>query len=1345
MICTPEVKFIYNLSFVKHYEFGGFAMFLKQSIYQDWWLPLVLVGLILAFVFYGYKRQETVNKDLIKSYFEIENSNEQFRLYFLFLGISILIIEFVLDYFSTRPNESFEINMVIGFVLLSIYLLSRKFKIVYQHVRDLFTLLFFAFYGLTIYRVFQSPQYPATYFDFLILFVLSYNIFKSSKNYWIFTILSFSLIILLYYYNIIPKVFMVTMLYTGFAIAIINHVKYIVNLKIKDNFLFVDNIVNKGTALVLAVNKAGEVVYCSQNIEQILGFTSEEVKGFKFWELTQDVEFTTINYEISEKLYTRRLRCKDGSYKHIQWKDSKYSEDIYVGIGQDVTESINAKNQYQNLIESATDIIFEIDRYGKFVFINKYAQKVLGLNHKAAIGQHFSNFIREDYKDKVEDFYKYYTIQNETIPSLEFPIIKDNGTEMWLSQNVTIIKNGDNRVSGFSAIARDITLLKNIEIEKNERHLKLENFNKIINSLVTKPFLEKETFNGRINSILKSVAVETQINRVSFWKYIDEESLHCLSMYELDTSSFSDGFVDSKLDSPIYFEALENDNIIVASDVYNNEKTKEYVTNYFPKNNIKSMLNVPVMTNGKLDSILCFETTHEPKDWDNDDINFARSIADVVSLTIETFKRIETENKLEIKTEILSAVAKTTVKLLASNDIQSIFYEIFEIIGKATKVDRVYFFENDPIAKTMSIKSEWVNDSMAKLIDIPELQNMKHSENSLFLDYFSQNKIFIATVDDIENEEIKGRLKEQNTLTILVFPIFVKNQLYGSIGLDDCTTGRIWTDDEVGVLQILANNISTAIERIDNENLLLESEQRFKLLADNIPGTVYLSQNDEKFTKLYVNDEIENLTGYSKSEFLENRIFLVDLVHPEDREDVIKGNIEALNNQSQIHFTYRLKRKTGEYIWVEEFGDAVFKDGEVQYLEGILFDITQKKEIEGEIKARELAEASNKAKSDFLANMSHEIRTPLNAIIGFTDLLKDTPLDDSQHEYVATVNQSADILLDVVNDILDFSKIETGKLDLEYQKSDLYELVNQIMDIIRFDSQQKHIELELIIEEGVPQCVLIDALRLKQILLNLLSNAVKFTDKGKVELHIKLESIVDDKAYVTFQVIDSGIGIKKDNHKKIFEPFSQEDNSTTRKYGGTGLGLAISNNILKLMGSELQLTSNYRKGSTFYFQLELHFFTGKNKCNVIDINKMEVEFENISNHLLEDVLKLASRILIVEDNKINMMLVRTLLKKMFPNAILFEAENGKKGVEKCLETQPDIVLLDIQMPVLNGYEAAQEIRIFNPTVPIIALTAGTIKGEREKCIESGMNDYVSKPINRDLFENVLIKWLRKMN
>lgn len=1308
-----------------------------------------LVGLIISFLlffsflyWFGFKRESRINKNLIRTFSELENTNEQFSLYFLYFGISLPLIEFIVEFFNIRQKESLVFNLSLGGFLLLVYFWSLRSKWIFNNIRLLFIGVFILYYGVSIYRIFTIPHFVSIYFDCVILFFLSYSVFKEVVLYWIYVVSNFILIIILFHYNVIEQAYFVVLFYSYFLIAVINHVRYVVNLKAKDNFLFADNIVNKGTSLVLGVKKSGEVIYCSQNITQILGYTTEEVLGFRFWELTQDEEFTTVNYEINAALYTRKLRCKDGSYKHIQWKDSKYSEDIYVGIGQDVTETIDARNKYKNLIESATDIIFETDKYGQFSYINTFAQTILELSNEEVIGKHFTAFIREDYKEKVESFYGLHA-QNDITPSVEFPIVNASGKEIWISQNATVSRGVDGKVIGFSAIARDITLLKTIEKEQNERHSKLETFHYTINLLVTKPFVEGETFEDRIQSIIQTVAEETKMDRISYWKY-SVEKLECVSLYKLDSMTFEKDFDIFKTQTPVYFHALENDNIVVASDVYNNKETEEFLQDYFPDNGIQSMLDVPVMMNGKLHSILCMETTQKIRVWDNDDINFARSVADVISIAIETYKRLETENKLEFKTEILSAVAKSTIKLMTSKDVQSIFYETFEIIGKATKVDRMYFFQNNFLTETMSIQSEWVNANIPKLMDIPLLQNMPFLENKYFISHLSQNKTFIAKVAEIEDVKIKKRLQAQGIITILVFPIFVKGTFYGFIGLDDCTKTREWSEDEIGVLQILTNNIASAIERIDNENLLIESEQRFKLLANNIPGTVYLSDNDEKWSKLYINEQIENLTGYHKKDFLEKRVHLIDLVHPEDKVRVVELNRNALKKNEPFHLTYRLQKKSGEYIWVEEFGDAVIKDDKVQFLEGIIFDITEKKEIESEIKARELAEASSKAKSDFLANMSHEIRTPLNAIIGFTDLLKETQLDTSQVDYVSTVNQSADILLEVVNDILDFSKIETGMLDLEYKKTDLHELANQIIDIIRFDSKQKGIALELIIDETVPQHVAIDPLRIKQILLNLLSNAVKFTDKGKVELQIQLETIKEDKATIKFLVIDSGIGIKKDNHKKIFEPFSQEDSSTTRKYGGTGLGLAISNNILKLMGSKLELESNYRKGSTFYFQLELQYCNSNSNCTSASILDLEVEYEDVSHLVAVDVLT-SKKVLVVEDNKINMMLARTLIHKILPNAEVIEANNGKLGVEKCKEEQPDIVLLDIQMPILNGYEAAVAIREFNKEVPIIALTAGTIKGEKEKCIESGMNDYISKPINKDLFENVLVKWLKKRN
>ena len=232
----------------------------------------------------------------------------------------------------------------------------------------------------------------------------------------------------------------------------------------------------------------------------------------------------------------------------------------------------------------------------------------------------------------------------------------------------------------------------------------------------------------------------------------------------------------------------------------------------------------------------------------------------------------------------------------------------------------------------------------------------------------------------------------------------------------------------------MAKNISYALERNINETIIQENEEKFRLLADNIPGVVYLSKNDEHFSKIYLNDQVEKLTGYPKSDFLEGKKSFLDLVHPDEINDIITNQKEFIKEGKPFHFTYRIIKKNGEIAWIEEFGDAIHKDGEITSIEGIFIDVTERKLAENAIKDKEYAEAANKAKSEFLANMSHEIRTPLNGIIGFTELLMNTELESIQKKYMDTVNQSANSLMEVINNILDFNKIEAGKIYTIYAK-----------------------------------------------------------------------------------------------------------------------------------------------------------------------------------------------------------------------------------------------------------------------------------------------------------------------
>jgi CheY-like chemotaxis protein/nitrogen-specific signal transduction histidine kinase len=404
-----------------------------------------------------------------------------------------------------------------------------------------------------------------------------------------------------------------------------------------------------------------------------------------------------------------------------------------------------------------------------------------------------------------------------------------------------------------------------------------------------------------------------------------------------------------------------------------------------------------------------------------------------------------------------------------------------------------------------------------------------------------------------------------------------------------------------------------------------------------------------------------------------------------------------------------------------------------------VIDITEKKNNETILKEKEIAEAANKAKSEFLANMSHEIRTPLNGIIGYTDLLMNSKLEAFQKQYMNTINQSANILMEVVNDILDFSKIESGKLELNVEKHCIADLVNQIKELINYQANSKNLEINYTINGDVPKYIWVDYIRLKQILINLLTNAIKFTDNGKIDLTISTLKAEKNQTLLRFSVKDTGIGIRKSNQKKIFHAFSQEDSSTTKKFGGTGLGLAISNQLLALMGSTLQIESQYNIGSTFFFDVQLRSSNKERKAAPLkEHNSTTQEDKKI-------VLKNEQpKILIVEDNKINMLLTKTLLKQIIPKSTIYESIDGEKAIVKAIETNPDIIFMDIQMPLVNGYEATKQIRELglSKDTLIIALTAGTVVGEKEKCIEAGMDDYLSKPIVKKTLKGILEKWLQ---
>ena len=527
--------------------------------------------------------------------------------------------------------------------------------------------------------------------------------------------------------------------------------------------------------------------------------------------------------------------------------------------------------------------------------------------------------------------------------------------------------------------------------------------------------------------------------------------------------------------------------------------------------------------------------------------------------------------------------------------------------------------------------------------------------------------------------------------------------------------GHLWTFEDI-------------TERHSAEQKLKRQEEKYRNIIDNMH--LGLVEMDLSHRVLYANRSYCQMVGYTSEELLGQQLHPL-IIRPEHMP-ALRERLAERNRGITGSYELEVRTKQGEAKWLF-IGAAPLLDEAKQPVGtiGINLDITHQKALEKSLReAKQQAEGSARAKELFLANMSHEIRTPMNAIMGMSQLLAKTVLTSKQSNYLHAITTSAQNLLVIINDILDLSKLDAGKMTIERVGFNVARLCAQVEKMLLYKAEEKGLRLNIRVSPLIPDVVLGDPHRITQILLNLAGNSIKFTPKGEVSIECEVAGHHNGEVIVAFTVADTGIGIDPAYLEHIFQEFSQEDSSITRKFGGTGLGLSICRSLARLMGGEIHIESEKNRGTVSYFSLFLPVGT------VHDLPHRKSSTFTAARHA-----ELRGRqVLLVEDNEYNRLLAKTFLTNV--GLAVTEATNGLEAVEVVKKQHFDLILMDVQMPLMDGFEATEHLRgTLHLTTPIIALTASAINGEKQKCLAAGMNDYLTKPFFEEELLALVYDWL----
>ncbi|MGE0441292.1 MAG: response regulator, partial [Gemmatimonadales bacterium] len=708
----------------------------------------------------------------------------------------------------------------------------------------------------------------------------------------------------------------------------------------------------------------------------------------------------------------------------------------------------------------------------------------------------------------------------------------------------------------------------------------------------------------------------------------------------------------------------------------------------------------------------------------------------ILGTYMDITERVRNEEQLKWANRLGEAVRSVQARFIAADNPRMAFEAILDDIIALTESEFGFIAEvlNDengsPYQRTYAISNiAWNDETRAHYAEFRDVGLEFRNPNTLLGQVVTTAEAVVANAPASDPRRGGMPFGHPEINAFLGLPLRIGPELVGTIGLANRSGG--YSEDLPSQLEPLTTAMARMIRswqsdtaRREAESELQEKKAELEYLFDSSLDLIIVGSADGRARR--INQAWTATLGYQPADLVDTP--MLDLVHPEDRAEAA-SRLEMVTGRATVieAFPIRLRHKDGSYRWVEWRG--------VPAAEGAFFgtgrDVTDRKRDEAElVAARQRAEAATHAKSMFLATMSHEIRTPMNGVLGMTSLLRDTALTTEQQDYVDTIHRSGESLLAIINDILDFSKIEAGRVELDIAPFETGTLGHDVRSLLGAAAAAKGLELRIEIDEAVPQWARADGGRIRQVLLNLTGNAIKFTTRGAVTVRLVIASS-DRGPLLRCEVRDTGIGMTRDAIDRLFVPFTQGDPGMSRRFGGTGLGLAISKRLVELMGGSIGAASVPGEGSTFWF-------------TALITPVAEPAYRPAGARAAEPIAPLPDlRVLLAEDNVVNQKVAGKILQKLGCRVEI--AANGREAIEMHRREPYDLILMDWQMPELDGVEATRAIRA-DPTlrqVPIIAMTANAMRGDREECLRAGMDDYLAKPIDAGRLRETLARWARR--